>query len=122
MLKIFIPAGEAKPIPPLGVIFGQHQLPSQKICLEFNKLTANIHAGVPVATRIIKKSQDFSMFIGNPSISFFIGNSVLVGVVSVESLFDIFKILKILYPAKSQDVIIKLLFTNLQSFGSKIKI
>ena len=47
-IKLQVPAGEAKPSPPVGPALGQHGLNIMEFCKGFNEATADIEKGMPV--------------------------------------------------------------------------
>lgn len=121
ILKLTIPAGEAKMAPPLGVVFGQHQLPGAKICLDFNKQSSNVLAGVPLKVEIKKVGQaGFDLKVKNPPLPFLLIQQLESQnnfEVSLESLFDVFKFCKALsnFSGSSDVVLAKAIFSTLKS-------
>lgn len=119
ILRITIPAGEAKMTPPLGVILGQHQLPGAKICLEFNKQTSTTLAGVPIRTEIKKLPQNnFEIKIKTPPLPFLILQQFLtVNTISLVSLYDVFRFCRLLpeFSTISDEVLANLIFATLKS-------
>ena len=47
-IKLQVPAGEAKPSPPVGPALGQHGLNIMDFCKAFNAETADMEQGLPV--------------------------------------------------------------------------
>ncbi len=47
-IKLRVPAGEAKPIPPVGPALGQHGVNIMEFCKTFNADTQEMEAGLPV--------------------------------------------------------------------------
>lgn len=47
-VKLQIPAGDAKPSPPVGPALGQHGLNIMEFCTAFNAQTENIEKGLPI--------------------------------------------------------------------------
>jgi ribosomal protein L11 len=75
-LRQLIPAGEAKPVPPLSVILGQYYLNLIDFCKEFNLKTNEWENGVILPT-IVKKglrAKEYKLYIASPSISSLICN------------------------------------------------
>lgn len=70
-LRQLIPAGEAKPVPPLSVILGQYYLNLNDFCKDFNLKSALWEDGVILPT-IVKKglrAKEYKLFIASPSVS-----------------------------------------------------
>jgi len=94
-VKLIVPALEARSGPPLAPILGQHQVNLMEFCKEFNKLSSNWNAGVPLVTKVFKfESNKFKIKIMAPSMSFllhqldsFDGKSV-----RYDQLFDMLKL------------------------------
>ncbi|MBO67607.1 MAG: 50S ribosomal protein L11 [Acidiferrobacteraceae bacterium] len=47
-IKLQVPAGDAKPSPPVGPALGQHGLNIMEFCKVFNAETQNIEKGMPI--------------------------------------------------------------------------
>ena len=47
-IKLQVPAGDAKPSPPVGPALGQHGLNIMEFCKAFNAETQNIEKGMPI--------------------------------------------------------------------------
>lgn len=47
-IKLQVPAGEAKPSPPVGPALGQHGVNIMEFCKAFNAETAEMEAGLPI--------------------------------------------------------------------------
>ena len=66
-IKLQIPAGEANPSPPVGPALGQHGLPIQDFCKEFNSRTGNFEKGMPVPVVItVFEDRSFTFIIKSP--------------------------------------------------------
>jgi len=76
-LKQLIPAGEAKPVAPLGVILSQYYLNLTEFCADFNKKTDSWEPGVmlPVVVKKGLRAKDYKLIIKTPTMSFLIDNS-----------------------------------------------
>ena len=48
LIKLQVPAGEAKPSPPVGPALGQHGVNIMEFCKAFNAETQSIEAGLPI--------------------------------------------------------------------------
>jgi large subunit ribosomal protein L11 len=72
-LKLQVPAGEAKPSPPIGPALGQRGLNIMEFCKAFNARTAEMEKGAPipvVITAYADKSFSFEMKL--PPVTYFI--------------------------------------------------
>lgn len=47
-IKLQVPAGEAKPSPPVGPALGQHGVNIMGFCKQFNEETADLERGLPI--------------------------------------------------------------------------
>ncbi|MBC6438174.1 MAG: 50S ribosomal protein L11 [Rhodobacteraceae bacterium] len=72
-MKLQIPAGQAKPAPPVGPALGQRGLNIMEFTKAFNAMTADMEPGSPCPT-IISYYQDksFTMDIKTPPASYFL--------------------------------------------------
>ena len=72
-VKLQVPAGEAKPAPPIGPALGQRGLNIMEFCKAFNARTAQMDKGTPipvVITAYADRSFTFEMKL--PPVSFFL--------------------------------------------------
>ncbi|MBV1702305.1 MAG: 50S ribosomal protein L11 [Hyphomicrobiales bacterium] len=72
-VKLQVPAGEAKPSPPIGPALGQRGLNIMEFCKAFNARTAQMEKGTPipvVITAFADRSFTFEMKL--PPVSFFL--------------------------------------------------
>ena len=66
-IKLQIPAAEANPSPPVGPALGQHGLPIQDFCKEFNSRTGSFEKGMPVPVVItVYDDRSFTFIIKSP--------------------------------------------------------
>ena len=72
-IKLQVPAGDAKPAPPIGPALGQRGLNIMEFCKGFNARTQDMEKGTPIPT-VITYYQDksFSFETKTPPASFFI--------------------------------------------------
>jgi large subunit ribosomal protein L11 len=72
-IKLQVPAGDAKPAPPIGPALGQRGLNIMEFCKGFNARTQDMEKGMPCPT-IITYYQDksFTFEIKTPPASFFL--------------------------------------------------
>ncbi|VUZ44938.1 unnamed protein product [Hymenolepis diminuta] len=52
-LRMYIPAQEAKPAPPLGPQLGKRNINIANFCKDFNERTKHIKSGVPVSCKVV---------------------------------------------------------------------
>ncbi len=72
-IKLQIPAGEAKPSPPIGPALGQRGVNIMGFCKEFNAGTQEIEKGTPLPTVItVYSDKSFSFITKTPPATFFI--------------------------------------------------
>ncbi len=62
-IKLQVPAGEAKPSPPVGPALGQHGLNIMEFCKAFNAQTQQLESGMPVPVVITAYSDKSFTFI-----------------------------------------------------------
>ena len=66
-IKLQVPAGEAKPTPPIGPALGQRGLNIMEFCKSFNAQTQKLEAGMPIPTVItVYADRSFSFETGSP--------------------------------------------------------
>ena len=72
-LKLQVPAGDAKPAPPVGPALGQRGINIMEFCKAFNAKTADMEKGAPCPTVITYYAdKSFTMEIKTPPASFYI--------------------------------------------------
>ena len=104
-IRIVIPAGAAKPAPPVGPALGQHGLNIMAFCKEFNASTSDFLEDVPVPvvlTAFKDKSLEWQM--KSPPVSYFVKKAAGVrkgearpgqgtgGTISLRHVFEIAKV------------------------------
>ena len=73
MLKLQVPAGEAKPSPPVGPALGQRGINIMEFCKAFNAKTEDMEKGAPCPTVITYYAdKSFTMEIKTPPASYYI--------------------------------------------------
>ncbi len=72
-IKLQVPAGEAKPAPPIGPALGQRGLNIMEFCKAFNAKTAQIEKGTPIPV-VITAFQDrsFTFEMKQPPVAYFL--------------------------------------------------
>ena len=72
-IKLQVPAGEAKPSPPIGPALGQRGVNIMEFCKAFNAQTTDMDKGTPLPTKItVYADRSFSFEIKTPPASFLI--------------------------------------------------
>lgn len=70
-IKLEVPAGGAKPSPPVGPALGQHGLNIMEFCKAFNARTQSLEAGSPIPVVItVFKDRTFNFELKTPPASF----------------------------------------------------
>jgi hypothetical protein len=88
IIKLEVPAGAARPGPPIGPVLGQHQLNTAEFCKEFNKLTDKMEQGTNIPVLIFKKAdKTFDIKLKAPTTSFFRTKFEKTGKVNVKGRF-----------------------------------
>ncbi len=76
-IKLQIPAGQAKPSPPVGPALGQKGVNIMDFCKAFNASTQNSEAGMPIPVVItVYQDKSFTFETKEPPTSFFIKKSM----------------------------------------------
>ena len=72
-IKLQVPAGEAKPAPPIGPALGQRGLNIMEFCKAFNAKTAQMEKGMPIPVTItIYQDKSFTFEMRTPPVSYFL--------------------------------------------------
>ena len=72
-IKLQIPAGEAKPAPPVGPALGQRGLNIMEFCKAFNAKTQQIEKGTPIPVVITAfADRSFTFEMRQPPVTFFL--------------------------------------------------
>ena len=72
-IKLQVPAGEARPAPPIGPALGQRGLNIMEFCKAFNARTQNLEAGMPIPTVItVYADKSFAFETKSPPASYFV--------------------------------------------------
>lgn len=72
-VKLQVPAGQAKPSPPVGPALGQHGLNIMEFCKGFNAKTQKMEAGAPVPVVItVYADRTFSFEMKTPPASYYL--------------------------------------------------
>jgi large subunit ribosomal protein L11 len=72
-IKLQVPAGDAKPAPPIGPALGQRGLNIMEFCKAFNAKTAQIEKGTPIPVVITAfADRSFTFEMRQPPVTFFL--------------------------------------------------
>ncbi len=72
-IKLQVPAGDAKPAPPIGPALGQRGVNIMEFCKAFNAATQEMEKGTPLPTVItVYADRSFSFVTKTPPATFFI--------------------------------------------------
>jgi large subunit ribosomal protein L11 len=72
-IKLQVPAGDAKPAPPIGPALGQRGLNIMEFCKAFNAKTAQIDKGTPIPVVITAfADRSFTFEMRQPPVTFFL--------------------------------------------------
>ena len=72
-IKLQVPAGEAKPAPPIGPALGQRGVNIMEFCKSFNAATANVEKGTPLPTIItVFADRSFTFTMKQPPATYLI--------------------------------------------------
>ncbi|EXS68259.1 50S ribosomal protein L11 [Sphingobium sp. Ant17] len=72
-IKLQVPAGDAKPAPPIGPALGQRGVNIMEFCKAFNAQTANVDKGTPLPTIItVYADRSFTFTMKQPPATFLI--------------------------------------------------
>uniref|UniRef100_A0A7S0WHN1 Large ribosomal subunit protein uL11m n=1 Tax=Pyramimonas obovata TaxID=1411642 RepID=A0A7S0WHN1_9CHLO len=105
VIKLMVPAGAAKPAPPVGPALGQHGLNIMAFCKEFNAKTADYKPNIPVPVKIEAfADKTFTFTMKSPPASFFVKKAagiakgtqrpghVAVGSITLKHIYEIAKV------------------------------
>jgi large subunit ribosomal protein L11 len=72
-IKLQVPAGDAKPAPPIGPALGQHGVNIMEFCKGFNAKTADMEKNMPIPVVItVYEDRSFTFEMKTPPVSYFI--------------------------------------------------
>ena len=77
MVKFEVPAGQAKPVPPISSVLGSKGIKPMEFCNQFNERSANIANGTLLPVKLyIRGDKSFSFVIKSPSVTYMIKQSM----------------------------------------------
>ena len=76
-IKLQVPAGDAKPAPPIGPALGQRGVNIMEFCKQFNAATQELEKGMPLPTVItVYADRSFSFITKTPPATFLIKKAI----------------------------------------------
>ncbi|KAK9678665.1 hypothetical protein RND81_11G226000 [Saponaria officinalis] len=106
-IKLIVPAGAAKPAPPVGPALGQARLNLMAFCKDFNARTQKFKADTPMSVKITAyKDSTFEFTVKSPAVSWYLKKAagvdsasgraghVVVSSVTVKHVYEIAKVKK----------------------------
>lgn len=133
-VKLIVPAGQAKPSPPVGPAIGQHGLNIMEFCKNFNDKTKIFKSDTLIAADVkIFEDKTYELFIKLPSNKTFIFKALTIGhgsaepgkqcigKISVKTIYEIAKYRKLLGDGNDLPALCKMLAGSAKSLGLIIK-
>lgn len=132
-VKLQVPAGSANPAPPVGPALGQHGLPIQDFCKQFNDRTASMEKGLPLPVVItVYADRSFEFAIKTPPAAVLLRkaagvekgsatpNSVKVGTVTRPQLEEIAQAKMADLSANDLDAAVRIIAGSARSMGLEV--
>ena len=132
-VKLQVPAGSANPAPPVGPALGQHGLPIQDFCKQFNDRTAAMEKGLPLPVVItVYADRSFEFAIKTPPAAVLLRkaagvekgsatpNSVKVGTVTRPQLEEIAQAKMADLSANDLDAAVRIIAGSARSMGLEV--
>lgn len=132
-IRLVIPAGQAKPSPPVGPALGQAGLKIMDFCKDFNAKTADYKSDVPVPVEITAfADKTFKYVMKTPPASYFIKQAAgmdsgsqrpghdQVAAVSLKHLYEIALVKQRDQPLVSLESLVKSLMGTCRSMGVRV--
>ena len=132
-VKLQVPAGAANPAPPVGPALGQHGLPIQDFCKQFNDRTAAMEKGLPLPVVItVYADRSFEFVVKTPPAAVLLRkaagvekgsatpNSVKVGTVTRRQLEDIAEAKMADLSAHDLDAAVRIIAGSARSMGLEV--
>ena len=132
-VKLQVPAGAANPAPPVGPALGQHGLPIQDFCKQFNDRTAAMEKGLPLPVVItVYADRSFEFVVKTPPAAVLLRkavgvekgsatpNSVKVGTVTRRQLEEIAQAKMADLSAHDLDAAVRIIAGSARSMGLEV--
>ena len=132
-VKLQVPAGSANPAPPVGPALGQHGLPIQDFCKQFNERTAAMEKGLPLPVVItVFADRSFEFAVKTPPAAVLLRkaagvekgsatpNSVKVGTVTRPQLEEIAQAKMADLSANDLDAAVRIIAGSARSMGLEV--
>ena len=132
-VKLQVPAGSANPAPPVGPALGQHGLPIQDFCKQFNDRTAAMEKGLPLPVVItVYADRSFEFAVKTPPAAVLLRkaagvekgsatpNSVKVGTVTRPQLEEIAQAKMADLSANDLDAAVRIIAGSARSMGLEV--
>ncbi|MEE9447278.1 MAG: 50S ribosomal protein L11 [Arenicellales bacterium] len=133
-IKLQVPAGDAKPAPPVGPALGQHGLNIMDFCKAFNAETQDMEKGMPVPVIItVYSDKSFTYIKKSPPASIMlkkaagitsgsgVPNRDKVGTVTRAQIEDIVKVKEADLNAYDMDAAVNIIAGTARSMGIEVK-
>ena len=133
-ISLQIPAGEAKPSPPVGPALGQHGVNIMEFCKAFNAKTQDMERGLPIPVKItVYADRSFTFIMKTPPAAVLIlkalklksgsatPNTVKVGTMSRSQLEDIAKLKEPELSAADLDAAVRTIAGTARSMGVDVE-
>ena len=133
-IKLQVPAGDAKPAPPVGPALGQHGLNIMDFCKAFNAETQDMEKGMPVPVVItVYSDKSFTYIKKSPPASIMlkkaagiksgsgVPNRDKVGTVTRAQIEDIVKVKDADLNAYDMDAAVKIIAGTARSMGIEVE-
>ena len=134
VIKLQIPAGKANPAPPVGPALGQHGLPIQDFCTQFNNATRDKGDAIIPVEITVYEDRTFSFICKQPPASYLIKkeaglkkgsskpNSEKVGTITRAQLENVAKIKMEDLNANDMDAAVQILAGTAKQMGLEVKL
>ena len=132
-VKLQVPAGGANPAPPVGPALGQHGLPIQDFCKQFNERTASMEKGLPLPVVLtVYADRSFDFVVKTPPAAVLLRkaagvdkgsatpNSVKVGTVTRPQLEEIAQAKMADLSANDLDAAVRIIAGSARSMGLEV--
>ncbi|MEO5366795.1 MAG: 50S ribosomal protein L11 [Magnetococcus sp. WYHC-3] len=129
-IKLEIPAGQAKPSPPVGPALGQHGLNIMEFCKTFNAQTQKLEQGAPTPVIItVYADRTFTFELKTPPASYLIKKQVgiakgsatpsrgSIGTITQEQLAEVAKVKMVDLNANTLDAAKRIIAGSARSMG-----